>query len=53
MAISNLRIGAKMNKNTFENITEEYSLQNSLIASAKGSGIPIKLILFGPFRNCT
>lgn len=26
------------------------SLVNSLIASAKGTGIPIRLGLFGPFR---
>ena len=50
-ALLNLKIGAKKKGNTLANLGTETSLQNNLIASAKGWGSPINLTLFGPFRN--
>lgn len=51
IAIVNLIIGDIMNKKKFDKFKFEYSLVNNLIASAKGSGMAIKLILLGPLRS--
>jgi hypothetical protein len=46
-----LRVGAAINNIQFDIVGLACSLTNSLIASANGTGSPISLGLFGPFRN--
>jgi hypothetical protein len=45
-----LRVGAAINNNQFDIVGLACSLTNNLIASANGTGKPISLGLFGPFR---
>jgi hypothetical protein len=44
-------MGAAINGDRFDEIGVDCSLTNSLIASAKGCGIPANPTLFGPFRS--
>lgn len=44
------RIGAPWNKYLLDLVGVDCSLVNNLIASAKGTGIPMRLGLLGPFR---
>ncbi len=46
-----LRVGAAMNSSQFDIVGLACSFTNSLIASANGTGSPISLGLFGPFRS--
>lgn len=51
MARANLITGAPINKIEFDIVGFDCSFTNNLIASANGTGNPIKLGLFGPFRK--
>lgn len=44
------RIGAPWNKYLLDLVGVDCSFVNNLIASAKGTGIPMRLGLLGPFR---
>lgn len=46
-----LRIGAKIKGRRFAGVGVECSFRNSFKASARGCGRPIRITLFGPFRN--
>jgi len=52
MAKASLITGAPMNRIEFDIVGFDCSFTNSLIASANGTGKPINLGLFGPFRSC-
>lgn len=51
IANDRLRMGASRNGVLFALIGLFCSFRNSLIASANGTGSPIKIGLFGPFRS--
>lgn len=46
-----LRMGAIINGRKFAGEGGLCSFKNSFNASARGCGRPIRIILFGPFRN--